>query len=906
MNPDPGSVERISDFGDSPGAVARRWQTEISLAKKDRNAWTKDVKKITKRYRDTRNEKAKGSKFNILWSNVQTLGPAIYAQAPKPVVERRVLDRDPVARTACLILERTLTYQIDVGYFHRTLKLCRDDYLLAAQGVDWLRYEPIYGEAEAEDKLTDTDTDADEQPDAGPEAAEGYDAASVGIAAPAAPQAEGPEEDEAAEPEQEPFEPVVSEKVCVDYVHWSDFLCSPARVEDEITWKARRSFLTRDQLGRRFGGGKGWNKSKAKAGRGGLSREQIMSIPLDHRPAGMSDQESGRPENELLLKATVWEIWDKSDKQVIFLAEQWGEMPLEVAPDPLKLEGFWPTPAALLGTTTTDTVVPVPDYIQYKDQAEELDELTTRIELIISAIRVAGCYDAAAPMLARLLDENAENKLYPVDSWAAFAEKGGILGAISWMPIKEMAEVLTTLYQARQQVKADLYEITGISDIVRGFSEAGAPKTATEQRIKGQFANLRLTDRQGEMARFARDTLGIMGELIAEHFSPETLYEMSGFEQWGFEEHLPPEPEPEPEAPQGPPPPPPMGHNGGPPMQDGAPPIGSAQVQNGVVPVPIPPPGGQPPAAAGPMPTPAMMAPAPPPPDPMVIAKAKAKAQFDAAVKLLKDEKLRGFRIDIETDSTIAPDQDAEKQSRVEFLTATGQFLTSALPIAQAEPKMLPLLGKLLLFGVRGFKAGRELEAAFEETVDRLEQQAAQPQQPPPNPEQQKTEAVAQQEQIKVQSAQKQAEIAAQALAAKQQADAMSVAQQKELQDQKAAQDAQARQADHDAKMAQLERQQRAEAEAHNRSIEKANNDAMNEAARAKIAAQQEEDKAALADAARRAEFEHKRVMYAQEQEHTAARHKLEREHLAVKAHHEKEMIKVKAKTAKKSDGASA
>lgn len=889
MTTEPGSVESVRDFGSDAGAAARRWRTEIDLAKKDRALWTKDVKKITKRFRDARTENDTASKFNILWSNVQTLGPAIYSRMPKPTVERRFMDRDPVGRTACRIMENVLNFQIEAGYFHRSLKLARDDYLLTAQGVAWIRYEPTYGDAEAEDKLTDTDADTGANEAGGDESAalaqpEGYEAPGAGIASPAHAAGAGDAEtselapgDGMAEPQQE----VLTEKVCVDYVHWSDYLCSPARVEDEVTWKARRSFLTRGQLTRRFTA---------------LDEKQIAAIPLDHTPSGMTAEDANKPENDLLKKATVWEIWDKADKKVIFLAEQYSDAPLEVVDDPLHLQGFWPTPMPVIGTTTNDTVVPVPDYIQYRDQAQELDDLTTRIGLIISAIRVAGVYDSSWPILGRMLDDGGENKLYPCDSWAAFGEKGGIPGAMSFLPIKEMSDVLVALYQARQQVKADLYEVTGISDIVRGSSEGGAPKTATEQRIKGQFANLRLTDRQGEMARFARDTLEIMGEIIAEHFSAETLYEMSGFAQWGMDEHLPPEPDQD--APEGTPMPPPgMGHNGGPPMDAGPPP---PQAGPGAPPMAGPPPG---PSQGAPMPP---QMPMPAPVDPMVIAKQKADAQFAAAVKLLKDQKLRGFRIDIESDSTVDPDPDAKKQSSVEFLTATAQFLTGALPIAQAEPQMLPLLGKLLLFGVRGFRAGRELETAFEETVERLDKAAAQPKPQAPSPEEMATQAIAQQEQIKVQSAQQQAQFKTQALAAQAQVDQASAQQQQQLEEQKFAQEAQLKGADHQARLAEMDRRQQLDDAAHQRSIEKANLEAIAETHRTQLQGQAEADKAAREDLARRAEFEHVQVMRAAEITHTQQKHALERTHLEFKAGHEQKMMKTKPRAATNSDGGSA
>ena len=47
--------------------------------------WQSRTKKILKRYRDdTRGQSGnETAKFNILWSNVQTLIPAVYAKLPK-------------------------------------------------------------------------------------------------------------------------------------------------------------------------------------------------------------------------------------------------------------------------------------------------------------------------------------------------------------------------------------------------------------------------------------------------------------------------------------------------------------------------------------------------------------------------------------------------------------------------------------------------------------------------------------------------------------------------------------------------------------------------------------------------------------------------------------------------------
>jgi hypothetical protein len=105
-----------------------------------------------------------------------------------------------------------------------------------------------------------------------------------------------------------------------------------------------------------------------------------------------------------------------------------------------------------------------------------------------------------------------------------------------------------------------------------------------------------------------------------------------------------------------------------------------------------------------------------------------------AAIKLLKDPLMRNFRIDIETDSTVALDQNTEKQARVEFVTAIGQYLEAAMQIAStpAGQSLAPLLGEILLFAVRGFKVGTQLEGAIEAFVEEAQAKAKQPPAPPP------------------------------------------------------------------------------------------------------------------------------------------------------------------------------
>jgi hypothetical protein len=107
----------------------------------------------------------------------------------------------------------------------------------------------------------------------------------------------------------------------------------------------------------------------------------------------------------------------------------------------------------------------------------------------------------------------------------------------------------------------------------------------------------------------------------------------------------------------------------------------------------------------------------------------------DRVVQLLRDDRVRNFRIDIETDSTIQPDEDAEKQRRTEFLTAVGSFLKQSQEILAAAPQLAPMAGELLLFTARGFRAGRMLEDTIERATSQFSQQAqAAAQQPREDP----------------------------------------------------------------------------------------------------------------------------------------------------------------------------
>jgi hypothetical protein len=600
---------------------------EIKAYDKWAKDWAATSRKVLKRYRDERavanySEANQGKRFNILWANVQTLMPAIYARRPKPIVERRFRDADPVGKAAADVLERATTYLVDTDCFDRVIRQCRDDRLLPGRGTAWVRYiAEVVDEPEDEAPVTEVET----------------------------PQAEAQEAGGAV--------PVLTYE-CVehDYVDWSDFGHNPARTWEEVYLVWRRIQMTREQLVKRFG-------------------DAGQDVPLDAKPEATDEEKGGELRRELYERAWIYEMWDRRTRTVRWVSKSVPNA-LDEQPDPLKLKDFFPCPRPLYATLTNDTLIPVPDFTLYQDQARELDDLNARIAKLTEAVKVVGVYDASQDAsLGRMFNEGNENKILPVNNWAAFSQSGGLKGVLDFIPTDPQIKAIEQLTARMQVVKAEIYEITGISDIIRGASEAN--ETATAQNIKGRYAALRLTDMQGEVARFARDLIAMTAEIVAEHFSPETVFKVAQVK-------LPSEAEVMQQA------------------QQAAMMAQQAQMA------------GQPP---------------PPPFQPPPVTQ-------EAVIALLRDDMLRNYRIEVETDSTIAGDEAAEKEGANDYITAMSTFFEHAMPVIQVAPELLPVYETAFLYASRRYRAGRDVESAAEGAFKALGQKMqAAAQNPPPNPD---------------------------------------------------------------------------------------------------------------------------------------------------------------------------
>lgn len=489
------------------------------------------------------------------------------------------------------------------------------------------------------------------------------------------------------------------EYACLEHLNRRDFLHEPARSWPEVGWVARRTWLTKDEGIARFG-------------------EEFLK-------ATFSNTKTDTPEEYTFdKKAEVWEIWHKGLGVVCWVTPNF-EQVLDISEPHIHFDGFFPCPEPAYSTREPDSLIPVPDFLYYKDQIEEINILTARISALAMRLKMKGFYQSGAEDLSTAVekawkDTSEGAMLVGVPNMTALGAT--VKDAIVWMPVREIAETIVALVTLRKQLIDDVYQITGISDIMRG--QTAASETAHAQELKSQYGSVRIRERQAEMIRICRDGACLQAEIIAEHFQPESLAAMTQTDLPSSED-----------------------------IQQQI-----MQLQQQAMQMP-------------------------PEEQQQAIQQAQMILQtvtLDQVVELLRDEHLRPFILDIQTDSTIQPDEDAEKARRAEFVQVLGGLLGQALPLLQAAPEAADFVGEVLQFGTAPFRAGRGMEGAIDDLVEKIKEKASQP--PPPSPEAQKAEAEGKRMEMQVQADQQK--------------------QQGEMQ--KAQFEAQARQAEAQARMAEV------------------------------------------------------------------------------------------------------
>lgn len=291
-------------------------------------------------------------------------------------------------------------------------------------------------------------------------------------------------------------EAVSGERVEYEVVAWDDFRMGPAKKWKNVPWIAIRHTITQEAL------------------------EEIEDPDLADLQV---DPEAAVKDND---DVTLWEIWCKTTRKVYFIIAE-NHKVLAVKPDPLKLKRFFPVAAPVQPISASNSMTPVCPYNVYKALADELDDITRRIRGLTAVLKAKGIYAGKLEDLDELA-EAEDGEIVGMADLEGIVAQGGIDRAIMWWPVDKIIIVIRELVAQREQTKQAIYEITGISDIIRGQSSAS--ETATAQQIKTQWGSLRIKKMQRMVERQVRELFILTAEIISLHFSPETLQLIAGMQ----------------------------------------------------------------------------------------------------------------------------------------------------------------------------------------------------------------------------------------------------------------------------------------------------------------------------------------------------------------------------------------
>ncbi len=459
-------------------------------------------------------------------------------------------------------------------------------------------------------------------------------------------------------------------------VYYKNFLWAKGRKWEKLPWIAFKHEMTKEAFAKQFG-----------IGEDALAENYTIPEQVE------DDDDSKRSD------CCVYEVWYAPTKTVYFLCDRWKGVLAEKSPDPLGLAQFFPVPGILSFTKKPGNLIPTTLYRYYQQQAEELNRVSTRLNKVLAAIRVRGAYNnLLGEELKNILSTDVDNGLVPAQNSAALGQMGGFDKNIWLLPIDMLIQVAAELYKAREAIKQVIYELTGISDIIRGSSVAS--ETATAQDLKSKWGTVRLRKMQGMAANYSRDLFRLAVDAASQAVPPEQWKEITQIPLPTAEEKA----------------------------------VAQKQLQYSQMV--------------------AMQTGQQPQIDPKLQEAAQAPS-WEEVLAQIKSDLDRTYVVNIQTSSTIDIDTAAEKQEVAEFMNALGQFFSGVQPLMMIGPQGFEIMKQMLAAFASRFKFGVPLLDAIQAIQP---PPPPQPEAPPPDPElpakQAAAEAKVQQIQMDMQVAQ--------------------------------------------------------------------------------------------------------------------------------------------------------
>lgn len=620
------SAETQKDLTDKKGkeALIEIWKKEIENSIKYHQK-SKELSKEFQNIYDGENDRYAKKSYPIFWSNTQTLKPLLFSKLPKVNITQSFFKDDEISRIASEVIERLITYLLKESDAENQIEKIRDAYLIQGIGIPRIVFvppEPI--ESKSKKKKT----------------------------------IKNKEGEEIETEEEETFYDVDEEKKSfkLEFVDYQHFLKSTEKEWERVRWIAFKKYYSRAELIDHFGEEVG-------------KKVKMSNTKFEHLP----QQEQ---ENEIFQLCEVWEIWDKENEICHFITFAGEGAVLNSEKEFYNLKNFFPIPMPM-GLNENRSLLPSPLYKQYKNLAEDLSRLHDRIVNLTDQAKFTGAYTSFAEQ------KDIENIMNGEDGeFSALQTTANIDDArklIVFKPLTEIANTITILRNEKTQLKIDIQEITGLSDIVRGATVAN--ETATAQQLKGNFAISRIQPLQKEVEFTIRDTIRLLTELAVEKLPLVEIIKITGLKivdvglilnnarqtieinkQEAIDLLNPQDPNYQQKL-----------------M------MLEQQAQVG-----------------------------------LEKTKKDLQEQLKGFVielknlpklnKILKDDKMRCISIDIETDSTIKIDQNQEKIDRMEYVRTISQTLQALAPAVQTGIINKKALSELIIFASKPLKVGRNLE----------------------------------------------------------------------------------------------------------------------------------------------------------------------------------------------------
>ncbi len=471
------------------------WSQEIERSKKKRDGFYSNAAQSIDIYNCKGELDDVQRRLNVWWYLVNTLLPAYYSRVPKVEVSLKKKSGSSIYQIASLGLERATQYALDehfdfsdVGY-NAALQ-----FLLVGQACLWVRYDANISNKAYEIGLIRAPDGMFYKGDGTP-----FDGDINAV-----------QEKEGAFFYSEEVPSKQSEKAIIESLHYRDYLTSCGRNKSEIEWRSRTAYMTKSEVERKFGG------------------DIASSLNYNYKPeTSENTQRREQAEKEYDGKAKLEEIWCEQSGKVYWFHHNGKKAILEESDPPLSFEDFYPC-VDINASVDPNSVVPTSDWAHCKDQVLEVERLTTRMHAAVQAVRANGAYDATlGDQIEGLL--TGDLKLIPVKNWPSYKAKGGLASGVEMLNTDPYVKALQVIAEARNAALHRLYETLKISDLLRGVSDP--TKTATANTLENSWGTLSLSVRQQMFAEFVSDAIAKLGQVIAEKFDAQTLFDMADGEE---------------------------------------------------------------------------------------------------------------------------------------------------------------------------------------------------------------------------------------------------------------------------------------------------------------------------------------------------------------------------------------